>query len=88
MLVEVELRAFRNDTGQIRNVELPNLLYLPSRFAIENDEESRMFVLEKIWMYGQNDFQPKQQRSVSVGDVVRLYDRKFEVAMLGFEEIK
>lgn len=31
-------------------------------------------ILERVFFYGQNDFQPKPIRSVSVGDVVKLHD--------------
>lgn len=46
-------------------------------------------ILEKIFHYGQNDFQPiKGSPSVSVGDIIYFLERKFKVESVGFTEIK
>jgi len=79
MTVLVELRAFRNEDGsELRSVEVPNILIEKETTVID--------ILEHVFKYGQNDFQPKNQRSVSVGDVVRLYGKRWEVDMFGFKE--
>ena len=45
-------------------------------------------ILERIFYYGQNDFQPQANRcSVSVGDVANLNGELYMVAPMGFEKI-
>ena len=44
-------------------------------------------LLERIFYYGQNDFQPQNCYSVSVGDVVALNDDLHMVAPCGFTKI-
>ena len=72
--IEVELLAFGN--GEIRIVEVPF-----DEFNDTNDWDK----LELIFRYGQNDFQSRQQPSVSVGDVIRLNGKRFQVVSSGFE---
>lgn len=74
--IEVELWAFGGE-GRIRPVEIP-----------ESTEEAPSIgiVLEAVFHFGQNDFQPKPFRSVSVGDVVRLGERRYTVAPCGFTD--
>ena len=76
MVFEVELRAYKN--GEIREVEVPDQ-------EIKNADPDK--VLERIFFWGQNDFQPRKLPSVSVGDVVRLDGKKYLVAALGFTEV-
>lgn len=76
--VEVEMSAFMGP-DVIRPVDVPMDEFLGA------DEAGQ---LELVFLYGQNDFQPKQFCSVSVGDVVRLNGRRFKVAGLGFEEVR
>ena len=47
--------------GTIREVDVP-------------DDEVEDDLLELVYKYGQNDFQPRPIQSVSVGDVVELED--------------
>lgn len=76
MTVDVELHAFGSG-GIIRPVDLPdNLLY-----------EEPAGILPWVWYYGQNDHQPKSYRSVSVGDIIRLGDRRFIIRAIGFEPV-
>lgn len=70
---EVEMRAFRN--GEIREVE------------VENPADDIDSLLEQIFKYGQNDFQPKAFPSVSMGDVIRIDGTRYRVGMFGFEEV-
>ena len=77
MTFEVEMNAFQE--GAIREVNVPYEELAP------NDLDQN---LEKIFYYGQNDFQPVKDRcSVSAGDVIRFNGMRFEVAMFGFEEV-
>lgn len=74
---EVEMNAFQD--GVIREVQVPKEELAP------NDIDQN---LEKIFYYGQNDFQPVEGRcSVSMGDVIRFNGSRYEVAMFGFEEV-
>jgi hypothetical protein len=59
----VELWAFRSN-GQERNVLIDS-----DEIANATDEAK----LELIFLYGQNDNQPQQMRSVSVGDVAFIF---------------
>lgn len=69
---QVELRAFGGN-GEIREVEVPEV-------HVED-------LLETIFYFGQNDHQPKPQRSVSVGDVIVVGVRRFRVDGVGFTEL-
>lgn len=75
MIVEVEMLAFGN--GEIREVEVPD-------GEVTSDVDQ---MLELVFHYGQNDFQPKNHPSVSVGDVVRLNNERYAVAGLGFRKV-
>ena len=45
-------------------------------------------VLEKVWYYGQNDFQRKPVRSLMVGDIVLLKNETcWQVSAFGFDDI-
>lgn len=76
---EVEMVAFKHqghDHG-IRTVEVP---------AEELTQDWKKDV-ERIYYWGQNDFQPQQIPSVSVGDIIRYEGRRYLVKVVGFEEI-
>jgi len=75
--IEVELWGFGSN-GEIREVEAPDWVLKTKLLGL----------LERAFYYGQNDIQPKKQRSVSVGDVVRWKGRRFIARTLGFEEIE
>jgi hypothetical protein len=76
---EVEMCGLPSQ-GAIRIVDVP----LEVVQFCEDDEKE---LLDRIFMYGQNDMQAKQERSVSAGDVIRLDDRRFQVYGVGFREI-
>ena len=76
MKIKVELLAFMN--GEIREVEIPD--------DLKNITDDELF--EKVFHYGQNDFQPVEGRcSVSAGDVIHYDGRKCFIAMTGFEDL-
>ena len=54
---------------------------LPSEYVSVED------VLNASYHYGQNDFQPRRMRSVSVGDVIRVQGRRFRVDAMGFSDV-
>jgi hypothetical protein len=76
VIVEVEMLAFMN--GVMRQVEIPQ-----DEFLMAEDE---LAILELVFKYGQNDFQPKPFASVSVGDVIRFRGRRYAVSAFGFKE--
>ncbi len=76
MNFQVEMLAFGN-WGEIRNVEVPGNL------VTDNTDE----MLEHIFHYGQNDFQPVQHPSVSMGDIIRLQEKRYLVCDFGFRPL-
>lgn len=75
-IVEVEMRAF-GKPGEIRKVELP-------------DKDSGLPVdqlLESVFYWGQNDFQPQEHPSVSSGDVVRIGSERYLCCTIGWEKL-
>lgn len=77
MRYEVEMLAFGE--GKIRQVDVPNRV-------VENVDPPYT-LLDWIFKFGQNDFQPRSLPSVSVGDVVRLDGKRFRVENCGFKEL-
>jgi hypothetical protein len=75
MLFEVEMNAFAD--GKIREVRVPGEEMLKAGSVDD--------VLELVFHFGQNDFQPVQGLpSVSVGDVIRYKNKRYEVDCFGF----
>jgi hypothetical protein len=74
MIVEVEMLAF-GEPGEIRKVEIPH------------DNLDRITVLDSVFHYGQNDFQPQNHPSVSAGDVIRYNGEHYLVAGMGFRKL-
>ncbi len=62
--------------GEIREVDIPDGDF----YVVE-------VTLDSIFYWGQNDFQPKQHPSVSVGDVIELEEKFYLVKAIGFEEL-
>ena len=79
MIIEVEMLAFGNE---IREVDIPDEVCL-----IHGWDEDPNRVLDSVFYYGQNDFQPRNQPSVSAGDVIRWKDNKYLVAGMGFKQL-
>lgn len=88
----VELAPFRDEERVTRPVHLPtHTVYRLA--AVAREEDDPLALLEEIFTFGQNDFQPvPKRRSVSRGDVVvldtdllpeRLRGR-YEVDIVGF----
>jgi len=79
MIVNVHMLAFVNrksdGTPQIREVTIPT-----------NDSDIH-HTLEQVWLYGQNDFQPRNLPSVSMGDVVELRGKLYLISAIGFKKI-
>jgi len=77
MIFTVQMIA-NYDKGKVREVDVPDQMAESA-----SDDE----LLQSIFKYGQNDFQPQQVYSVSVGDVINLRDELWIVAPLGFKQI-
>lgn len=76
MIFEVEMLAF-GEPGEVRRVDVP-------------DEHANMdikHVLESVFYWGQNDSQPQDHPSVSVGDVIRCRGENWMVAGIGFKRL-
>lgn len=74
---DVQLLAWTD--GEIRKVNVP-----------QNDVDNApddLAILERIFYYGQNDFQPQQLPSVSVGDVATVNNKNYLCRPLGWREI-
>ena len=73
---EVEMVAFQK--GVIRAVRVPK----------DELDGNPTHDLERIFYWGQNDFQPVAGRcSVSMGDIVRYNGQRWLCAMVGFEHL-
>lgn len=88
LTITVFLLSFNNETPiPTREVDIPSeevAKIHPGRFT----EEARGSLLELVFYYGQNDFQPKPIRSVSCGDVIKLPDGSLhKVLGVGFEAL-
>lgn len=77
MKVKTHLLAFEED--MIRMVEIPDEVGV--RGASEDD------ILNETFAYGQNDFQPQQMPSLSVGDVIELNGEYHLIMSVGFKKI-
>lgn len=65
-----------SQNNKIRNIEIPD----------DEVSEDEMELLERVFYYGQNDFQPvKNTYSLSVGDIVVLNNRLWLVKGIGWE---
>ena len=81
MEITVHLLAF-DDTGPIPT----RIVDLPDDMVGESDQAGHL--LDLTFYFGQNDFQPKPVRSVSVGDVIELPDGALHrVLGIGFESL-
>lgn len=79
---EVELCGLPSPQGPIRVVDVP-------LEVVDFADSDEMAILDAVFRYGQNDFQNKPMRSVSVGDVIRLDERRFFVVEnIGFREVR
>jgi len=78
MKYQVELRMFKN--GKIRTVNVPDAK-LKGRQKVDN-------ILDLILYHGQNDFQPQQLPSVSMGDVIRYQGKRYLILSRGFRKLK
>lgn len=74
----IQVQQFRFNDGQYRNVEVPT----------SEITECVNSVLDLVYHYGQNMFQPQDSPSVSVGDVINYNGQYFVVADFGFTKIK
>ncbi len=76
MKVNVRMLAFGRP-AEVRVVSIPDKPYFPCPDA----------VLDEVYYWDQNDFQPLPHPSVSVGDVIELFGRFYLVKPVGFAEL-
>lgn len=67
------------EDGVVRQVEVPDDKVILTK--------SHLDLLELIFFNGQNDFQPQQVCSVSVGDVAEIGDKFYRCEIVGWKEI-
>lgn len=79
MKFQVQMLAFQ-EKGLVREVDVSDQVLREMDFTKES-------LLDKIFYYGQNDFQPLRCRSVSVGDVIIVHGHLYLVDRTGFKEI-
>lgn len=72
----VELLAYGKD-GEVREVEV----------GVEAGNSNTKHLLGLIYRWGQNEVQPKDQPSVSVGDVIRLRRRRYLILPVGYKHL-
>jgi hypothetical protein len=77
MKTNVHLIVWGN--GAVRQVDIPD-----EELAVLNTPGE---ALEKIFYYGQNDFQPQNLPSVSTGDVAEWDGKLFKCLPVGWKEI-
>jgi len=84
----VEKLAFppaRVKQGEFRPVDIPKDVMLNILGAEPEDREIEL--LEQIFRFGQNDFQPKPHYSVSVGDVAFVNNQMFRCESVGWKKL-
>jgi len=86
MKITVYMLAFNEEVSiPMRIVEVPDH---EVKNLYEDPDEDRLHLLERVFFYGQNDFQPQPIRSVSTGDVIKLSGGSMhKVLGAGFEHL-
>lgn len=79
---EVELNMFAQ--GKIRKVRVPK--YEIHDFWSKRDFDTNE-ILDAVFKYGQNDFQPQKLPSVSMGDVIRFKGDRYLILSVGFRKL-
>ena len=89
MKVPVHMFAFSHNRNTVRQVEIPDALLPKSVNAlIPEDLPPRIKnILDLTFKYGQNDFQPQDIYSVSVGDVVEIDGTYFMVMPMDWKQL-
>lgn len=86
MKIPVHMLAFGN--GVIREVNVPDHEFvIPAIDVIFMNITRFQHILERVFYWGQNDFQPQQCPSVSIGDVIEYEDTFYLVESMGFKSI-
>jgi hypothetical protein len=78
MKINVLMLAFGRE-NEVREVEVPDE-------KAENNQNIDV-VLDLVYYYGQNDFQPQNHPSVSMADVIVYNDEKYLVCYAGFRKL-
>lgn len=76
--IPVLMLAFSDETDDFRLVDVPDE---------EVDGATLAEILERVFYWGQNDFQPKQKCSVSCGDVIQWDGENYLVCSIGFRKM-
>jgi hypothetical protein len=86
MIIPVHMFAFADegDRSKVRHVQIPISPGKQNPIASEAELSS---VLEMVFKYGQNDFQPLNFPSVSVGDVAEIRGEYYMVTGQGWKKM-
>lgn len=82
MIIKVHMLAFQ-DRGMIREVDIPD----DEIDSLQDDGSNHMEILELVFKYGQNDFQPRPCPSVSVGDVAQIDGKYYACCGTGWRSV-
>jgi hypothetical protein len=85
MIVTVRLLAFRE--GDLRSVQIPDALDRVKHVGPDAEAGKINFILERVFFYGQNDHQPQELPSVSMGDVAELWGKHYLCCSWGWKEL-
>jgi hypothetical protein len=77
MIFKVELHAYAG--RKIRDVEIPD-----DELVFDGTVQS---ILRQVFMWGQNEMQPRKIPSVSAGDIIAYQGRRYLVRFQGFAEV-
>lgn len=77
MIFKVELNSFKK--GSIRQVEIPD-----EELVWDGTVES---ILQQVFLWGQNEVQPRELPSVSAGDIINCQGKRYLVKFVGFQEV-
>ena len=81
MIIPVHMFAFHNDRNTVRKVNIPDYeLSTILKMSTKN-------LLEIVFEYGQNEFQPQNVCSVSVGDVAEVDGEYYLCGSIGWDRI-
>ncbi len=81
MRLYAEMWAFGK--GELRAIDVPE-----SEIKALKPSWGDHAALEAAFIYGQNEVQPRELPSVSVGDVIRYAGKRYRVKSAGFVEIR
>jgi hypothetical protein len=84
MIITIHLLAY-DHLERFREVLIPTERM--AKIALLPEDKKLSSILDAVFYYGQNDFQPQEMPSVSAGDVIFWNDQIFKVMGVGFHKM-